>query len=134
MDRDAARAREGSFIAAFNLPARNGLDFLWPHDGMAAAAYESVLMIVGKMPQVHDSARRAQEWEPLPAMPYLKANGSCPVPIRTKPAWCNSLRIQGDVYAVPLREGRLRIVLAIPKGWLVHPKHNKVEIQLYEPD
>ncbi len=125
---------DGVFIVAFNIPAENGFDFVWPHDAMPPAAYETVVMLIDRMPQVRNPLIQGQDWHPVSPVPYLTVNGAALKPIRTKPAWFGPGKVQGLVFLVPLQAGRIHFALSIPKGWLVHPKHNRVEIRLYEAD
>lgn len=114
----------GRFIVAFELSPENGFDFTWPFESMQPAPYEAVVMAVEKMPRVRDENNADDQSEALVASRCLKINGRLQKPHRV---------VNRQTYfLVKLKEGRLRVSLRIPPGFVLDPQHKTAAIKLYE--
>ena len=111
------------FIVAFELTEENGFTFTWPFESMRASAYETVVMVVEKMPRVRDETNGGES-EPLIASRHLKINGR-----RQKPTRIANRRAY---FVVKLDQGRLRLSLSIPTGMSVDAENKIVRIKLYQ--
>lgn len=125
--------RANAFIAAFNFPADDGFDILWPHRAMPPAPYKAVALLIDRMPDARKPANPAQDWEPMPPASFLRVNGNVPRPLQAKLV-LGDAEVRGAAFFAPLEGGRFRLTLAIPEGWRVHPAHNRVEVRLYQID
>jgi hypothetical protein len=111
------------FIVAFELTEENGFNFIWPFESMPPSSYETVVMVVEKMPRVRGETSGGES-EPLISSRDLKINGRRRKPYRT----ANT----ESYFLVKLDRGRLRLALSIPPGMTVDPDHKVARIKLYE--
>ncbi len=111
------------FIVAFELTEENGFNFTWPFESMRPSSYETVVMVVEKMPRVRDETNGGES-EPLIASRDLKINGRRQKPYR--------VANKQTFFLVKLDQGRLRLLLLIPSGMSLDPEHNVARIKLYE--
>lgn len=115
-------AEESSrFIVVFELTEENGFTFTWPFESMRPSSYETVVMVVEKMPRVRDESDGGES-ELLMASRDLKVNGR-----RQKPSRIANGRAY---FVVKLDQGRLRLSLSIPAGMSLDPQHNIARIKL----
>jgi hypothetical protein len=115
------------FIVAFELLPEKGFNFTWPLESMHPAPYETVLMVVEKMPRVWDEKSSDRNSEPLLASRHLKVNGRLQ----------KSLSIKGEQdekerFLVKLDQGRLRLEISVPPGFYLDPCCKTAKIRLYQ--
>jgi len=110
------------FIVAFELTEENGFKFTWPFEPMRPSSYETVVMVVDKMPRVRNEINGG-EAEALFASRDLKVNGR-----RQKPTRITNGRAY---FIVKLDQGRLRLSLSIPAGMSLGLENKLVRIKLY---
>ena len=118
-----ASQESSRFIVAFELTEENGFNFIWPFESMPPSSYETVVMVVEKMPRVRGETSGGES-EPLIASRDLKINGRRRKPYRT----ANT----ESYFLVKLDRGRLRLALSIPPAMTVDPDHKVARIKLYE--
>ena len=118
-----ASQESSRFIVAFELTEENGFNFTWPFESMRPSSYETVVMVVEKMPRVRDETNGGES-EPLIASRDLKINGRRQKPYR--------VANKQSFFLVKLDQGRLRLLLLIPSGMSLDPEHNVARIKLYE--
>lgn len=111
------------FIVAFELTEENGFNFTWPFESMRRSSYETVVVVVEKMPRFRDETNGGES-EPLIASRDLKINGRRQKPYR--------VANKQTFFLVKLDQGRLRLLLLIPSGMSLDPEHNVARIKLYE--
>jgi hypothetical protein len=111
------------FIVAFELSEENEFDLIWPFESMKPAPYEVVIMEVGTMPRVRKGSG-SNESQQLVAARHLKINGQTQKPYRTAK--------RQTYFLVKLDQGRLRLSLAIPSGFILDPKQRTATIKLYK--
>ena len=116
-------AESSRFIVAFELTEENGFNFTWPFESMRPSTYETVVMVVEKMPRVRDETNGGES-EPLIVSRDLKINGRGQKPYR--------VANKQTFFLVKLDQGRLRLLLLIPSGMSLDPQHNVARIKLYE--
>ena len=123
----------GCFITAFDLSSERNLRFTWPIESMRPAPYESVLMVVEKMPRVFDESGRNSHSRPLLASRHLKINGRLQRPLRASPTRDGTGSVnKAETFLVRLAQGRLNLELTIPAGTRFDPQHKAAKIKLYE--
>jgi hypothetical protein len=125
------QTRAGAFVVAFKVSAESGFDMLWPHQAMPPASFRAVLMLIDRMPDARNEGNRMQDWQPMSAGTFLRVNGRAPIPLGTRLVWRDT-KVPSAAFLVPLEGGRLRLSLAVPRSWRVHPTRNKVEVRLYQ--
>ena len=117
-------AEESSrFIVAFELTEENGFSVIWPFESMRPSTYETVIVVVEKMPRVRDDSKGVES-ELLIASRDLRVNGR-----RRKPSRIANRRAY---FVVNLDQGRLRLSLSIPAGVSIDPENNTARIKLYQ--
>jgi hypothetical protein len=129
-----SRAEENSrFIVAFELSPEKGFTFTWPLESMRPAPYETVLMVVERMPRVLGEKSKGKRSEPLLASRHLKINGSFQKPLRSSRAGRGATLVRGlEQFLVKLSQGRLGLALSVPSGVSIDPKHQTARIKLYQ--
>jgi hypothetical protein len=122
------RQDSSRFIVAFELSPGKNPSFTWPIEPTRPAPYESVLMVVEKMPRVLDQTGRNGRSRPLFASRHLKINGRLQRPLRASTAQVNGR----ETFLVRLAQGWLNLELTIPAGTRPDPQHKTARIKLYE--
>jgi len=117
------------FIVAFELSPERGFTFTWPLESMRAAPYETVLMVIERMPRVFYERSKGRKSQPLVASRHLKINGRLQRPLRSRGG---NERESNEEFLVKLDQGRLRLALAVPPGVSLDPPHRKAGIRLYQ--
>jgi hypothetical protein len=124
---------DSRFIVAFELSPEKNRSFAWPIESMRPAPYESVLMVVERMPRALEDTGRTVRSRPLLASRHLKINGRLQRPLRVGPAQGSDTRVNiRETFLVRLAQGRLNLELDIPAGTRFDPAHKTAKIKLYE--
>lgn len=123
----------GRFIAAFELSPERNFRFSWPPESMRPAPYESVLMVVEKVPHVFDDRGRSGRSRPLLASRHLKTNGRMPKPLRLSAAQDSAGKgNEKETFLVRLEQGRLHLELTLPPGARLDWQYRTAKIKLYQ--
>jgi hypothetical protein len=122
----SGREESSRFIVAFELLPEKGFNFTWPLDSMHPAPYETVLMVVEKMPRVWNEKSRDKNSEMLLAFRHLKVNGRLQKPLTVRGG-----QQEKERFIVKLDQGRLRFTLSVPPGFSLDPQYKTVRIKLY---
>lgn len=128
---DSTEAR-GRFIAAFDWLVERSPEFVWPFESMRPASYDSVLMVVERMPRVVDGKSKAQKSEPLIASRHLKINGRLQKPVRSVRGPVGGRQSEQQEFLVKLEQGRLRLTLMSLPGKTFDPEHRLIRVKLFE--
>ena len=122
--RSMGDAKESNrFIVAFELTEENGFKFTWPFESMPPSSYQTVVMVVEKMPRVRDETNGGESEALIPSRD-LKINGHRQKPYR--------VANKETFFLVKLDQRRLRLLLLIPSGMSLDPEHNVARIKVYE--
>lgn len=124
--------RKGRFIAAFDWLVDRSPEFVWPFDSMPSAPYDSVRMVVERMPRVVDEKRKAKISEPLIASRHLKINGQLQKPVRLVRGALDGRLSEQQEFLVKLDRGRLRLTLISLPGKTLDPGHRVIRVKLFE--
>jgi len=120
------------FIAAFKLNEENGFSFTWPFESMPPSSYETIVMVVEKMPRIRNGKNGSVDSEELLASRRLRINGRHQKPYRVLRVWDGDNASQKQFFLVKLENGRLRLSLPIPEGMIVDVGHEAAKIVLYK--
>ncbi len=120
------------FIAAFELTPKGDFRFTWPPDSMRPAQYQTVTLVVERMPHAWDPKHRGERPTRLRARDHLRINGQ-PATALHKGAGLHKVESAESTerFLVRLDQGRLRVALSIPPGLKLDPSHNDARIRLY---
>jgi hypothetical protein len=118
-------AEHGEFIAAFDWSVERSRSFVWPFESMRPAPYESVWMVVEKMPRAWPEKRGDKASVPLSVYCCLQVNGrSLPKPQRVTDSQ--------NEFRVSLEQGRLRFSFSLPSGFRLDSRYTLIRIKLYQ--
>ena len=124
--------RRGRFIAAFDWLVERSPEFVWPFESMRPAPYDSVRMVVERMPRVVDGKRKEQKSDPLIASRHLKINGRLQKPVRSVRRPVGGRESEQQEFLVKLEQGRLRLTLRSLPGKTFDPEHRVIRVKLFE--
>lgn len=112
------------FIAAFEWSVEKRRDFVWPFESLPPAPYESVNMVIEKMPRIWVDKPGKASVE-LTAQSCLRVNGR----VLPRPERARNSR---PTYRVSLEKGRLTLSFTLPNGRKMDPGYTLVSIKLYQ--
>ena len=112
------------FVAAFDWSVNRSHDYTWPFESLRAAPYESVWMVVEKMPRAWPEKRAQKNSVPLSIYSCLQVNGH-PLP---KP---HRAADSQNEFRVSLEDGRLRFSFSLPAGFRLDSRHTLIRMKLY---
>lgn len=126
-----SNAEEASrFIVSFELSPENRFAFIWPLVPMRPAPYESVLLVVERMPRVRSQDGTSRF---LVASRHLSINGGLRKPLRPTRGRGGSEQVSlPQRFRVTLVRGRLHLSISIPTGLSLDPQDRNAKIRLYQ--
>jgi hypothetical protein len=101
-----------------------GFNFTWPYESVRPAPYETVLMVVETMPRLTDREGRSRV---LRASDSLRVNGRLLRPLPNSNPSDPRQRFEAR-----LSQGRLRLSLTIPRGFVLDRQYRVARIKLYQ--
>lgn len=109
--------QKGEFVAAFEWSVNRSHDYTWPFESIRAAPYESVWMVVEKMPRAWPEKRGDKYSAPLSVYCCLQVNGNrLPKPQRVADSQTE--------FRVSLEHGRLRLSFSLPPGFRLDSRYS----------
>jgi hypothetical protein len=117
-------AEHGEFIAAFDWSVERSRNFVWPFESLKPAPFDSVWMVVERMPRAWPEKGGGKTSVPLSAYRCLQVNGgSLPKPQRVTDSQ--------KEFRISLEQGRLRFSFSLPSGFRLDSHYTLIRIKLY---
>lgn len=123
---------ESRFIVAFELSPEHGFALTWPFESMPPAPYESVLLVVERMPRGRAEQQGHDKSAALVAARHLKINGRRQKPYHLARGQAEDEFYQKQLFLVKLEQGRLRLALWLPPGFTLDSRQETAAIKLYQ--
>ncbi|MGH9875517.1 MAG: hypothetical protein ACRD9S_23930 [Pyrinomonadaceae bacterium] len=117
-------AEHGEFIAAFDWSVERSSNFVWPFESLKPAPFDSVWLVVERMPRAWPEKRGRKTSVPLSADRCLQVNGrSLPKPQRVTDSQ--------KEFRISLEQGRLRFSFSLPSGFKLDSRYTLIRIKLF---
>lgn len=117
--------QKGQFVAAFDWSVDKSHDYTWPFESIHPAPYDSVWMVVERMPRAWPEKRAEKVSVQLSAHCCLQVNDR---PLSKPPRVTDSQR----EFRVSLEQGRLRFSFSLPSGFRIDSRYALIRIKLYQ--